>query len=36
MKKIVTHQFDLDHIQEAFDEAVNNKTDLVKVVIRIS
>ncbi len=35
VKKVVTHQYDLDHIQEAFDEAVNNKTDLVKVVIRI-
>ena len=32
---IVTHEFDLDHIQEAFDEAVNNKTDLVKAVIKI-
>lgn len=35
VKGIVTHEFDLDHIQEAFDEAVNNKTDLVKVVIKI-
>ena len=35
VKKIVTHEFDLDHIQEAFDEAVNNKTDLVKAVIKI-
>ena len=35
VKKVVTHQYDLDHIREAFDEAVNNKTDLVKVVIRI-
>lgn len=32
---IVTHEFDLTQIQEAFDEAVNNKTDLVKAVIRI-
>ena len=32
---IVTHEFDLDHIQEAFDEAVNNKTDLVKAVIKV-
>lgn len=32
---IVTHEFDLDHIQEAYDEAVNNKTDLVKAVIKI-
>lgn len=35
VKNIVTHEFDLDHIQEAFDEAVNNKTDLVKAVIKI-
>ncbi|MDY4769562.1 MAG: NAD(P)-dependent alcohol dehydrogenase [Lachnospiraceae bacterium] len=35
VKKIVTHEFDLDHIQEAFDEAVNNKVDLVKAVIKI-
>ena len=32
---IVTHEFDLDHIQEAFQEAVNNKTDLVKAVIKV-
>ena len=35
VKRIVTHEFDLDHIQEAYDEAVNNKTDLVKAVIKI-
>ena len=35
VKRIVTHEFDLDHIQEAYDEAVNNKTDLVKSVIKI-
>ncbi len=35
VKGIVTHEYDLAHIQEAFDEAVNNKTDLVKAVIRI-
>lgn len=35
VKKIVTHRFELDNIQEAFDEAVNNKTDLVKAVIKI-
>ncbi|MBQ9643818.1 MAG: NAD(P)-dependent alcohol dehydrogenase [Lachnospiraceae bacterium] len=33
--QIVTHEFDLDHIQEAYNEAVNNKTDLVKAVIKI-
>ena len=35
VKSIVTHEFDLEHIQEAFDEAVNNKTDLVKAVIKV-
>lgn len=35
VNNIVTHEFDLDHIQEAFDEAVNNKTDLVKAVIKM-
>ena len=32
---IVTHEFDLEHIQEAFEEAINNKTDIVKAVIKI-
>ena len=32
---IVTHEFDLDHIQEAYQEAVHNKNDLIKAVIRI-
>lgn len=35
VKGIVTHEYDLDHIQEAYDEAVNNKTDLVKAVIKV-
>ena len=35
VKSIVTHEFDLDHIKDAYDEAVNNKTDLVKAVIKI-
>lgn len=35
IKRIVTHEFDLEHIQEAFDEAINNKTDLVKAVIKV-
>ena len=35
VKKIVTHRFALEDIQAAFDEAVNNKTDLVKAVIKI-
>ncbi len=33
--KIVTHEFDLDHIEDAYNEAVNNKTDLVKAVIKL-
>ena len=32
---IFTGEFDLDHIKDAYDEAVNNKTDLVKAVIKI-
>lgn len=35
VKQIVTHVFDFDHIQDAYQEAVNNKTDLVKAVIKI-
>ncbi len=35
VSKIASHEFDFDHIQEAYDEAVNNKTDLVKAVIKI-
>lgn len=35
VKSIVTHEFDLEHIQEAYDEAVNNKIDLVKAVIKV-
>ncbi len=33
---IVTHEYDLDHIQDAFQEAIRNKTDLVKVLIRVT
>lgn len=35
VRDIVTHEFDLEHIQEAYEEAVNNKTDLVKAVIKV-
>ena len=35
VKGIVTHEFDLEHIQDAYDEAVNNKTALVKAVIKV-
>lgn len=34
--KIATHEFDLDHIQEAFEEAIHNKTDLVKAIIKVN
>ena len=33
---IVTHEYDLEHIQEAFQKVVNNKTDLIKAVIKIA
>ena len=32
---IATHEFDLDHIQEGFDEVVRGSSDLVKAVIKI-
>ena len=35
VKGIVTHEFDLDHIEDAYNEAVNNKTDLIKAVIKV-
>ena len=35
LESIVTHEFDLEYIQEAYDEAVKNKTDLVKAVIKV-
>ncbi len=35
VEKIVTHEFDLAHIQEAFEEAIRNKTDLVKCIIKV-
>ena len=35
VKSIVTHEFDLEHIQDAYEEAVNNKTDLVKAVVKV-
>ena len=33
---IVTHEYDLDHIQQAFQEVINNKTDLIKAVIKVN
>ena len=35
IKAIVTHEFDLEHIREAFEETIHNKTDLVKAIIRM-
>ena len=35
LKGIVTDIFDLDDVQKAMDYSVNNKTDIVKVVIRV-
>ena len=35
VKSIVTHQYNLSQIQEAFQEAVHNKTNLVKAIIKI-
>ena len=35
LKGIVTNIFDLDDVQNAMDQSVNNKADIVKAVIRI-
>ena len=35
LKAIVTNEFALDDIQEAMDESVNNKADIVKAVVKI-
>ena len=35
LKGIVTDIFDLDDVQKAMDYSVNNKTDIVKAVIRV-
>lgn len=32
---IVTHEYELNNIQNAFCEVVNNKTDLIKAIIKI-
>lgn len=32
---IVTHEYELDNIQNAFSEVVNNKSDLIKAIIKI-
>ncbi len=33
---IVTHEYDLTHIQNAFSEVVSNKTDLIKAIIKVN
>lgn len=33
---IITHEFDFDHIQEAFECAINDKDNVVKAVIKIT
>ena len=35
VKSIVSHEFDFDHVKEAFDFVVSNARDVVKAVIRI-
>lgn len=35
VKQIVTHEFDFDHINDAYQECINNKVDLVKAVIKV-
>lgn len=35
VKSIITHEFDLAHIQDAYEEAAVNSTDLVKAIIKV-
>ena len=35
LKGIVTDEFTLDEVQKAMDYSVNNKSDIVKAVIKI-
>jgi L-iditol 2-dehydrogenase len=35
VKSIVSHEFDFDHVKEAFDFVSNNAKDVVKAVVRI-
>lgn len=35
VKQLVTHVFDFDQIQDAYQEALNNKTDALKVMIKV-
>ncbi|CBG88044.1 NAD(P)-dependent alcohol dehydrogenase [Citrobacter rodentium] len=36
VKSMVTHIYDYDDVQRAFEESVNNKSDIIKGVIKIS
>ena len=36
LKGIVTNEFDFDHVQEAMDQSVQDKSNIVKSVIKIS
>lgn len=36
LKGIVTHVFDFDHLQEAMDQSVKDKANIVKAVVKIS
>ncbi|OHT05336.1 Threonine dehydrogenase and related Zn-dependent dehydrogenase [Tritrichomonas foetus] len=35
LKGIVTHTFDLDHVQEAMDQSISDKANIVKAVVKI-
>lgn len=35
VKPMITHEFDFDHVQEAYQEALNNKTDALKVMMKV-
>ena len=35
VKKIVTHEYPFERIQEAYEQATNNRTDLVKAVVKV-
>lgn len=35
VKQIVTHEYDFSHIEEAYREALQNKTDMIKCVIKV-
>jgi L-iditol 2-dehydrogenase len=36
LKGIVTHQFDFEHVQEAMDNCVKDKSNIVKAVIKFT